>query len=69
MPVSTKRYEERYYYYGKDPSFFNENIKQAKKVAPIEIQKPIINRENQKTEDILKQMNEYLDKTKRRKDK
>ena len=69
MPVSTKRYEERYYYYGKDPSFFNENIKQVKKVAPIEIQKPIINRENQKTEDILKQMNEYLDKTKRRKDK
>ncbi len=70
MPVSTKRYEERYYYYGKDPSFFNDNIKQVKKVPPIEIQKPIVNnRENQKTEDILKQMNEYLDKTKRRKDK
>lgn len=69
MPVSTKRYEERYYYYGKDPSFFNENKSQVKKVAPIEIQKPIVNKENQKTEDILKQMNEYLDKTKRRKDK
>lgn len=69
MPVSTKRYEERYYYYGKDPSFFNDNIKQVKKAEPIEIQKPIINRENQKTEDILKQMNDYLDKTKRRKDK
>ncbi|MCI8636701.1 MAG: CpsD/CapB family tyrosine-protein kinase [Clostridia bacterium] len=69
MPVSTKRYEERYYYYGKDPSFFNDNIKQVKKVAPIEIQKPIVNTENQKTEDILKQMNDYLDKTKRRKDK
>ena len=45
------------------------NIKQVKKVAPIEIQKPIVNTENQKTEDILKQMNDYLDKTKRRKDK
>ncbi len=69
MPVSTKRYEERYYYYGKDPSFFNDNIKQVKKAEPIEIQKPIVNTENQKTEDILKQMNDYLDKTKRRKDK
>lgn len=69
MPVSAKRYEERYYYYGKDPSFFNENINQVKKVAPIEVQKPVINRENQKTEDILKQMNDYLDITKRRKDK
>ena len=35
MPVSTKRYEERYYYYGKDPSFFNDNIKQVKKAEPI----------------------------------
>lgn len=50
MPISSKKYEERYYYYG-------EKMKQEEKTGE---EKP----KKEKTEEILKQMNEYLDKEK-----
>lgn len=71
MPVSGKKYEEKYYYYGE------ENNRQTTPKIVITEKKtvdPIKNQTKQatttpkttitKTEDILKQMNEYLDKEK-----
>ena len=70
MPVSGKKYEEKYYYYGEE-----NNRQTTPKIVITEkkIVEPIKNQTKQattpkstvtKTEDILKQMNEYLDKEK-----
>lgn len=71
MPISGKKYEEKYYYYGE-----KTNQQEDNKIAMIEPKKiePTINKIHKKetynttkrktTEDILKQMNEYLDKEK-----
>lgn len=89
IPVSGKKYEEKYYYYGEDTSKTN-NIREVvteKKVETMknEISKPTLSRTTMsnpttpkveimpkstlnKTEEILKQMNEYLDKEKAKKE-
>lgn len=84
MPISGKKYEEKYYYYGEKTSLEKDDAittMHKTEVQPIyqEIQptKPtnLVNTNNTnsnqpkissttKTEDILKQMNEYLDKDK-----
>ena len=72
MPISGKKYEEKYYYYGKETDR-QENyemvpVNQNKVQLPIEpikteIPKTTIEKKptTTKTEDILKQMNQYLD--------
>lgn len=72
MPISGKKYEEKYYYYGKETdrqeSYEMIPVKQNKVQLPIEpikteSPKPTIEKKSTttKTEDILKQMNQYLD--------
>ena len=72
MPISGKKYEEKYYYYGKETnrqdSYGMIPVNQNKVQLPIEpikteIPKPTVEKKpaTKKTEDILKQMNQYLD--------
>lgn len=72
MPISGKKYEEKYYYYGKETdrqeSYEMIPVNQNKVQLPIEpikteSPKPTIEKKptTTKTEDILKQMNQYLD--------
>lgn len=80
MPISGKKYEEKYYYYGEKTDLEKEDsiipIQSPKqqatyqKIQPMKSfdfanstdKAPNINPSITKTEDILKQMNEYLDK-------
>lgn len=79
MPISGKKYEEKYYYYGKDQYAMvpvNKNkVKLPMETAKTEISKTTIEpmkteipktttekkSATNKTEDILKQMNQYID--------
>lgn len=76
VPISSKKYEEKYYYYGEE-NHKQENYQmikvepkktQLKKIEPTmdKLQRTIDSKSDKhaKTEDILKQMNEYLDKEK-----
>lgn len=81
MPISGKKYEEKYYYYGektdiekKDKIISANKMKVQptyQKIKPIEPSDMVSNKidttetkTGKTTEDILKQMNEYLDKDK-----
>lgn len=89
IPVSGKKYEEKYYYYGEDTGKTNDirTVVTEKKVETIknEIPKSTLSKTTMsnpttskvemmpkstmnKTEEILKQMNEYLDKEKAKKE-
>ncbi len=70
MPISGKKYEEKYYYYGNETNRQDNYgmilVNQNKVQLPIktEIPKTTVDKKQaaaKKTEDILKQMNQYID--------
>lgn len=73
MPIAGRKYEERYYYYGKEAnrqdSYEMVPVNQSKAKLPIEQSMKTENlrttlerrKRDKKTEDILKQMNQYID--------
>ncbi len=73
MPISGKKYEEKYYYYGDKTEKEEENLKTIAREIPKKQKENLTTTSNietynttkpKTTEDILKQMNEYLDKDK-----
>lgn len=63
MPISGKKYEKRYYYYGE-----SSEHSEAEECTDSDIKEDIEEAKNKiknKTENILKQMNQFLEKTKK----